>query len=361
MGARYGWTIPPLAVFAFSRIAVLSVVAISLAIDPRLHRGEGVTPFPAINGLCRWDCDWYVWIARDGYWAPEFANFFPLLPLLIRSAHVVTGLPYAWSAVLVANLAALAGFLVVYRVFQRLEGDHVALVALSLFAAWPFSFFHATGYTEPLMLLSTAGAIYLAMEHKYWWAGAALGLGLLTRHTAVLGGGALLTAQVLDRGIHPKRFVLHRDFIGLVLPFVIGSLFPAFLYARFGDPLTWLHIRHRWGPIVWQGVYHFFRGTYEPHFATYVVLSIVPGVGAFLLLSRRRWWILAGFAVPFMVAMWSIGLGGLGRYTASCWPAFLPLGAWLQRHPYLVAPVIALFAALQGVYLYLFSHVYPIN
>jgi hypothetical protein len=51
---------------------------------------------------------------------------------------------------------------------------------------------------------------------------------------------------------------------------------------------------------------------------------------------------------------------GLGRYSASCWPAFLPLGAWLSKRANFQGPIVAILAVFQGLFFYLFVHQFPI-
>jgi hypothetical protein len=58
--------------------------------------------------------------------------------------------------------------------------------------------------------------------------------------------------------------------------------------------------------------------------------------------------------------IWSVGRWGLGRYSASCWPAFLGLGLMAQKHPTLGAFLLAGFGAFQGVFFFLFMHQWPV-
>src|SRR5207245_2831475 len=116
----------------------------------------------------------------------------------------------------------------VYRVFSRLEGNEVAATGVALLAAWPFSFFQAAPYPESLMLASSALAILWAEQGKHLRAGVALGLGILARHLTVFAGGALVVAQLRERGFHPKRLIANRAFLGLVLPLLIAGVY--FLY-----------------------------------------------------------------------------------------------------------------------------------
>lgn len=360
--ARLRWMVFPLSLFAFSRAAILFVNHWSLRIDPRLHRGNGTLETPSVDALCWWDCGWFTRIAEVGYEKAYWTNFFPLFPLAGRVVHTVTGLPVAHALVLVANLFALGATLLIYRIFERLEGTAVAQAALTLWVAWPFAFFHATGYPESLMSLTTAGAILLAMNGRHILAGVVLGTGFLGRHLTMIGGTALLAEQLQQRGIHPRRFIWNRAFLGLLAPFAVGSLYLAYQYHRFGNPIAFLQARSEgWGEAAWYGLTHFFQNKHQPEIGSYLLLSIIPGVGAALLWTRRRWWTLGAYGLSLMVVLWAIGLMGLGRYTGSCWPAFLPLGVLVVRHPWLRMPAVLAFALMQGMYLYLFAHSYTIN
>src|SRR5262249_22311492 len=108
--------------------------------------------------------------------------------------------------------------------------------------------------------------------------------------------------------------------------------------------------------------YHFFTqsSVRKPEIVLYVVLSIVPGIGAVMLLTRSRWRVLAPFGLGLMLLLWTAGVAGLGRYSASCWPAVLPLGAALTNRRSVLAGAICGLAMMQGVMLYLFVHLYPV-
>lgn len=354
----------PLAIFAVSRIAIVFVAHWGLRMDPRLHRGGGILSVPGIQSLCWWDCGWFTRIATEGYQDPLWSNFFPLFPLLGRWLHQLTGMPVPYALILWANLFGAVGLVVTYRLFLEIEGEAVARTGVALIAAWPFAFFQATGYPESLMFASSVTALYLAHKGRHLWAGVVLGVGILGRHLTVIAGLGLLVSQLLERGRKPLRFVFHWDFLGLVLPFVVAGTYCVFLAWRFDDPLAFLHAREAgWGEGAWYGLGEYFRrdSVWEPQIHAYVLLSIIPGVGAAVLLARRKWWVLAAYGVGLMLTLWTIGLLGLGRYTQACWPAFLPIAVGLERHSDFKMPVITGFALIQGMFLFLFTHSYPIN
>jgi Gpi18-like mannosyltransferase len=96
-----------------------------------------------------------------------YTNFFPRYPLLARALHEVTGLHIDLCLILVPNLAALGGLLVLYRLVMFLEDELAAKWTLMLFISFPFAFFQAMGYPESLMVLFTALAVYLALRGSH--------------------------------------------------------------------------------------------------------------------------------------------------------------------------------------------------
>ena len=358
----------PLIVFVVSRIALLVFAHYALTLIPQLWLEGGVRGiipgWPALDGFCRWDCGHFDRLASQGYRNPEDTNFFPLLPLLARILSNITLIPTRLTLLIVPNLAAFAALVVIYRIFSALEGVGAARWGVALFAAYPFAFFQATGYPESLMILSSALAIYLALRGYHIWAGVALGFGVLARHLTLFAGGALLAAQIRQRGIQPRRFLLDPAIFGLIIPWLFLGGYMLFQYVTFGDALAFLRARENWGERAWWGIGELARTNATDvdvrAMWSYVPIAVAPTIGALALASRRRWVELAAFALVLMTVLWSVGMWGMGRYSASCWPVFLPLGAWLARRPAWQGPLIALAALFQGLFFYLFIHQFPI-
>lgn len=351
----------PVGLFLFSRLALLLIARVSLALDDRLHRPPFRQAGPVgLEAFCRWDCGWYAEIAQQGYVRPQATNFFPLLPLLGRLVREVTGLSTEVSLVVVANVAGLLALVVLHRLFRALEGEDAARTSLLLFTAYPFAFFHSAGYPESWMVFLSALAVALSLRGRHWGAALTLGLAGLARHLSLVAGLALFFQQLRSRG-GGVRALWHRDLLALLLPPLLTSLYFLFLWRTFGDPQLWWKVRATGWDGAWAGLGAWLRGTYAPEVSLYVAISFIPGAGALLLVRHRRWWPLATFAIPLMLVLWTVGLMGLGRYSAAVWPAFLPLGAWLSRHPALRGPVVLGCALFQGMLVFLFVHSYPIN
>lgn len=347
----------PVRLYVATRVAIFTVAGLTVFLWPHLYTDAGSTPAPLrfVDGLCAWDCRGYAEIARGGYGVPILTNFWPMLPLVARPL-VWLHVPPMWAVVVVANVAALGAFVFVYRVFELLDGEEAARVGLVLFATWPFAFFYGTGYTEPLMICGGAGGMYFALRGRHVDGGLVFAGGVLSRMPSMLGWLGLVAAQLADGNAG------RRARLGLAIPVAVGLLWPLYLWARFGDPLQFLHVRDLWG---WHAHINVFRGMRRWRdgrmMLVYPWLAIAPVVGGAALVRVRRWWPLAAIAVPQLVLFLAVGAYGLGRYVGSVWPAFLPLGVWLARRPSLQTPVVVVSCVLQGLFLHLYSHGYELQ
>ena len=102
------------------------------------------------EGMCRWDCGWYVRLAETGYDpfpVPTMINagnwaFFPLFPLLIGALRFVTGLPTMPLASAVSVALSIGASMLAYPLLGR------NIRAFTLFAAFllcgPFSIYFTT-------------------------------------------------------------------------------------------------------------------------------------------------------------------------------------------------------------------------
>ena len=112
----------------------------------------------------RWDGEWYLLIAEEGYDAnpgggdvPEplrptdTIGFFPLYPLLIR-AFSATGTPPSVAGVIIANIALLIAMFLLAALVRRDFGDRVATRAVWALLTFPTSLFFSAVYAESLLL-----------------------------------------------------------------------------------------------------------------------------------------------------------------------------------------------------------------
>lgn len=359
----------PFAVWLGARVALTLASWVGLKMQPQLQIQAWLRPayslLPVFEPLCRWDCAWFYLIARDGYTEGWQTNFFPLLPVLARLLWYVTRIPPHWGLLIVSNVACLVSYRVLYRMFRRLGDEQSARWGLVLFAAYPFAFFQAAGYPESLMVLFSALAIDSATRGQHLRAGLELAAGVLGRHLTLVAGLGLLFAQVQQRP-SLARFFKSPAWLALALPWL--SLFGYMLYQQlaWGDFLAFYKARDNWGDLAYWGIADQLRawGSGEPRLEiiyTYLPFAALVLVGLALSTRERSWWPPVAFGVALSVLLWSVGLAGLGRYSASCWPAFLGLGSLAARRPMLGMLLASGLGVMQGIFFFLFTHQYPVN
>jgi len=371
MGARSwlaGLPTFPLALFVCNRVAYLGVSWMGLSLFPRLFLHEGgrqkfLQPYPALDGLCRWDCGWFVRIIEEGYATTLHAAVCPLFPLLGWGIEKLTGMHHLLVFLLLSNLAGLVSYYLVYKIFEELEGGAVARWGLLLFAAYPFAYYQAAGYAESSMVAATAGALLLAQRRHHILAGLVLGLGVMARQLSLLGGAGLVVVHIRQRGWNLRKLLFSPAVLGLIVPWLFIAAYALFLKRVLGEPFAFISGRSvGHGPAVWNGVVQMLQVPFRtrPEFFFYAMFVTIPTAGAIALWFRRQWLELAAIAGAMMLVNLSIGAIALGRYSATCWPAFLPLGVWLAKRPALQGPVLAMLMMFQGLFFFFFSHQYPL-
>lgn len=188
-----------LPVFVFVRVlmtlwmwSVRQVIAEPLSPDPiqRPYLGVAIEANAWLEPWQRWDTLHYQAIAERGYAAFEGALFTPpLYPGLMSIVASLTGLSTLVAGIAVSNLAYLGALLAFYKLAQlEMKDDQVALRATLYLALFPTSFFFLAAYTESLLLLGAALAIYEVHKRHWLKSGASAAVAALSR----LVGAALV-------------------------------------------------------------------------------------------------------------------------------------------------------------------------
>lgn len=216
------------------------------AVSQRMGHVGNVIGAPAV----RWDSNWYVGLARDGYDNTIQPAFFPLYPLLMRAGGWIVG-----SEIVAGVLLSLVAFAVALVILHRLTtlelGAEAGRRSVLLLAFFPTAVFFSAVYTEALFLALELGAVYAARRGRWAWAGVLGALASATRNVGVL---LVIPVALLylygpraDRDAEPRaargwrpRFTLHRDAWWIAL--VPAGLVAYLVYTGFAydDPLaTW--------------------------------------------------------------------------------------------------------------------------
>jgi Gpi18-like mannosyltransferase len=343
----------------------------------------------------QWDGKWYVALSQAGYGrepivGPVFcpcvakgaAAFFPLYPLLVHGASLpVSGENVILAALLVSNSGALAAFIGIGLLAAGEARDPAAGgPALLAAAAYPLAFFTFAPFTEGVFVAFAALSLYSARRGAWLWASLTAFLAGLTRPTAV----ALILPLLWEYGRHHGwwsrrragwRFAgaglgTVRDIAGGIalasaVPLAL-ALFFAYLWFVFHDPLAYLHAQREFHdkqamsiPATLQLFFsNFLQTTPEWRvidlvdfgpvliFTLVAVLEIRRVPLAFTLYTLTLIYLVLG--VPDAHFFGGDILSSAGRYLGAAVPAFLALGRWSVRWPWLEVLIVAGGFLLQG-------------
>lgn len=242
-----------------SRLIVLGAAALVQVIRFPLstwHPSFAAHPFAA---LAMWDGRWYAEIATRGYvLVPgHFSDpaFYPLLPVLERTAHLA-GIPPLVAGAVIANIGFLAGLIAMYALGRELLPEADAARAARYLAVFPMGFVFSMAYPEGIVLPLVAFAGLAAIRNRWLLAAACVAAATLAREE-----GLMLIVPLAAIAIHrwPGLSTPERGkAVAAVLagPATLAS-FSVYLWHVLGDPLAWTKAEHAWGrSFAVTGVYH---------------------------------------------------------------------------------------------------------
>jgi hypothetical protein len=258
---------PPVGLFAWSRVAIWAAALFAwLVFEPNRHPRADRWDDPTLTRdlgwvtdvWARWDSVWFLRIAEHGYGAASgaAAAFYPLYPLTLAGGGRLLGGHYVLAGIVVSLAAALASFVLLYRLAEERLGADGARRAVLYLAVFPMSLFLQAVYSESLFLALALAAFLLAERQQWVGAGAVTGLAVLTRITGV----ALLPALALIAWRRPER---RRAIAGLAIAPVVFAAYPLYLGLARGDALAFARAQGFWnrhvsraGPLggIWDGL-----------------------------------------------------------------------------------------------------------
>ena len=242
---------PVLTIFLWSRLAIWAAAVFALLVfvpnrHPQADRWDSERLHELGYGIdvwARWDSDWYLRIAEEGYaGAPSSTPaFFPLYPGLVALFGRALAGHYVLAGVLLSLSACAAAFLLLYRLALPRLGEAGARRAVLYLAVFPTALFLQAVYGESLYLALALGAFLAAERRRFLGAGALGGLAMLTRPVGI----ALLPALLLLawRSPAPRRSLLR---VGIAVP--IAALYPLLLGLWIGEPFAFLRAQEG----IWQ-------------------------------------------------------------------------------------------------------------
>lgn len=346
-------------------IALFCVVALALfivmgSLSKPLEGRPDPRPLgtPWLDGWLHWDAGWYESIASRGYFyepgAESSTAFFPAYPLLMRAGREVVGDVYV-AGIVVTFLAGLGAVLLLWRWARDRLSPAAAWTTVLLVVLYPYAFFLVgTVYADALFLVAVTGAFVLLERGHPVLAGLAGAVATATRPVglAVTLG---LAARTVERrsaaeGTRPgavrDRLAALRPADAGVLLSLLGFLgYAAYLWARFGDPFSFLAAQEGWGQkpgaSTWFKVAFFEnlqRSVGDGHVLTVLTMLAHPvlalaALALVPLVFRRFGWGYGTYTL-LVIAIPLLGTRdffGMARYVLAAFPCFAVAGELLTE------------------------------
>lgn len=191
--------------------------------------------------LLRWDSEWYGLIASEGYkyngdpGQTQTVVFYPLYPMVSRVTAGLLHIETVDALLVVANLAAVAAILLLFRLVRDRFDEPGALTTVAMISFFPSSIFLSAGYTEPLALLLMVCFFHAISRERFLAAAALAGLAVATRSSGIVLCPVLLWE--LWRCRSPRRFLIEAVPLAMVATSGLW-LYMIYLGVMFGNPMA---------------------------------------------------------------------------------------------------------------------------
>lgn len=361
--------------FCVALVARLGTVALGSALatlppdpysdpnTPTTYLAELQATARPLEAWFRFDANWHVHIARNGYREAQGHSegkagpaFLPIVPGIMVAAEAL-GINLFWASVCCANLAGATGAAVFARVAARQLGDPAAAWrALALLLAFPTAFFLSAAYHESFGLLFGALVLAAWRADRCAPAGVFAFLGSLSRLSGVSFGLAALVDWLVTR----ERATLRRALWVALGSFAGIAAFWCFLWIVVGDPFAGLKMHRQWGrhPLSWRNPLRTLESVNDPLVPHYGEAVVVLGV---VLLGIRAWRARGAFWGVLTLApvaqMFASGtLLSAHRVVLACLPAFIELADLARGRRLFFAVTIIVFVYAQFVLLNRYVH-----
>ncbi|MBR6483800.1 MAG: hypothetical protein IKT14_02170, partial [Clostridiales bacterium] len=295
----------------------------------------------------RFDATWYLFTMEEGYLPSPFGHntgdaanwaFFPLMPLVCRGLHKITGLEYILFVPVFNSLLFLISQFVIFKYMMKTRDDFYTAVAVLLFFNFgPYTFYFSSMYTESMFILFVSLFLWFMSEKKYLLMGVA---GLLASATRNIGVFLVFAPFVMTIEEYLKKegkksfggYMSHLFSDGdLVLGtcLVPGGLFAYifYLYRLTGDGLAFLHIQRAWNETDDYNFFKEFLGSFGAvydarfYFAAWTILGILA---LLYHLYKKRFYELT-LCFIFMAIPLSVRMISIPRYLIG---SLIPVLAW---------------------------------
>ena len=320
--------------FALTRAFLAIVGYVAIRALPANPANGDLSTHAWINMWSRWDAFWHLTIAYFGYGyiggGQSNLAFPPLFAGLMKAGATLFGKDadvdaYLVAGLIVANVALVVALVALRDLVSAEHGGDVARRVVWYLLVFPTTLFLSAVYADSLFLACAAGSFALARRGRWWMAGIAAALAVLTR----VYGLALVPALALEYAVRFRR--VRPDAASIALPAVAFAGWLAYQQARFGDAFAFMTAQSTWGrrpAAPWDTIADFF----DPHALTAASRTPLDLATAalFIALVALSWRVVTAgqalYATLFYAApLFSGTLQSESRYVLLLFPAFIVL------------------------------------
>ena len=205
---------------------------------------------PLIDMWTRWDSWEYEEIARQGYWydfdfkprAYGTVACFPLYPLAIRALGAILGRDYVVAGLIISNLSAITGFVLLFQWASWWGDRRGAWIAVAAAVVFPAGLFWSALYPQSLFFALSVASLTLMLDGRVATACLVASAATACRLEGIALVPALL-AILLQRG----RWRLGWDALWLLATPLGLAGYMAYLDRGWGDPVLFLKVHAIFG------------------------------------------------------------------------------------------------------------------
>ncbi|HEX9838767.1 MAG TPA: hypothetical protein VGA72_05445 [Anaerolineales bacterium] len=302
------------------------------------------TPHPG-RWLAMWqrfDANWYISIAENGYGGIRGDDHFPpLFPVLIRLIQPLFGSAFL-AGLFLSHLATLYALKLLYDGFLEWGGTPVGKRALFFMLIYPTSFFLFSVYTESLFLVTALLSIRSMRVRSWAWAGFWACCAILTR----LQGAALLLPMLYLMWMDYPFLRKATHWIGLSLS-AAGGLFYLYLRSRQVSDGVLPFVESEWHAQLvppwetyWYAIQNLASGNFTfidaLNWAVVTLFIVLLAVGWRKIPLEYNLYAAASLLIMLIRIVDTQPLISMSRYSLTLFPAFFVLGLtgenpWIRR------------------------------
>jgi len=321
-----------------------------ISLHKTVYAAEDVFPYVGVQSNLnpplalwqRYDTNWYLTIAQNGYHANDGTMaFFPLYPLLIWFLGSILRNDLL-AALLISNFTLFLGMYFLFALTDDIFGQPAAQRTLIYLLIFPTSFFFFAAYTEAPFFLCATAAFYAAHHHRWGLTGFLGALAALTRMQGILL--IIPLGYIWFRDVWQKKRSIQPALLLLLIPLA----FLSFQIFTGGKSATSLELHwHARTAMPWENIWLVIRSFFDGKGNLIAGFNLIVAVGFLLMcipiskylpLEYSLYAILV-LLIPLFRINENEPLVSYGRYALAAFPVFMVWGRW-GKNPWINRLVI---------------------